>query len=198
MRKYFIKLMSMVVILCIVSAAFSSCGKKQKFSNDSLTAMKNTLKHTYSFDQGNTSETVQFDSDKINKFIADIKNTTVDYGYAEMFNYEKAMSGINKDHRVDKHQFSALDSSGALTKEHLLEVVNRNTKEYLNDSTTGVISEIDDQSFLLRICEIITDVKNDILKQYPSIDKERVYASSETLKSLRKSPHLIMRQLNRG
>lgn len=69
MRKYFIKLISMVVILCIVSAAFSSCGKKQKFSNDSLTALKNTLKHTYSFNRDNTSEIAQFDSDKTNKFV---------------------------------------------------------------------------------------------------------------------------------
>ena len=84
MRNYFIKLISLIVALSIVCAAFSSCGKKQKFSNDSLTAMKNTLKHTYSFDQGNTSETAQFDSDKINKFIVGIKNTAVDYGYAEM------------------------------------------------------------------------------------------------------------------
>ena len=190
MRNYFIKLISLIVALSIVCAAFSSCGKKQKFSNDSLTAMKNTLKHTYSFDQGNTSETAQFDSDKINKFIVGIKNTAVDYGYAEMFDYEKAMSGIDIDHTVDKHLFSALDSSGALTKEHLLEVVNRNTKEYLNDSTMGVISAIDDQSFLLRICEIITDVTNDILKQYPDIDKERVYCNLGNLKVIEKKSAL--------
>ena len=91
---------------------------------------------------------------------------------------------------MDKHQFSALDSSGALTKEHLLEVVNRNTKEYLNDSTTGVISAIDDQSFLLRICEIITDVTNDILKQYPDIDKERVYCNLGNLKVIEKKSAL--------
>lgn len=69
MRNYFIKMISLIVALSIVCVAFSSCGKKQKFSNDSLTALKNTLKHTYSFDQDNTSAIAQFDSDKTNKFI---------------------------------------------------------------------------------------------------------------------------------
>ena len=174
------------------------CGVFFLWKEAEILKRQSYLKHTYSFDQDNTSEIAQFDSDKTNKFIVDIKNTAVDYGYAEMFDYEKAMSGIDIDHTVDKHQFSALDSSGALTKEHLLEAVNRNTKEYLNDSTTGVISEIADQSFLLRICEIITDVTNDILKQYPSIDKERVYCNLGNLKVIEKNPHLIMRQLNRG
>ena len=190
MRRLFIRLISLLVMLSVVGVAFSSCGTKTKFSNDSLNTMQNTLAHKYSFDENNASETVQIDSDRMNQFIADIKNTAVDYGYAEMFNYEKAMSGIAIDHAVSKHQFSALDSSGALTKEHLLEIVNRNTKEYLKNSTTKIVSEIDDQSFLLRLCEIITDVTNAILKQYPTVDQERVYCNLGNLKVVEKKSAL--------
>lgn len=45
---------------------------------------------------------MQLDSGKVNQFIADIKNTVVDYGYAEMINYEKAMAGIVINHTVSK------------------------------------------------------------------------------------------------
>ena len=190
MRNYLIKLISAVILLGIVCVTMSSCGKKQNFSKDSLNAVQSTLKHRYSFDKNNASETVVIDYDLMNQFVADIKNTAVDYGYAEMFNYEKAMSGIAIDHTVSDHRFSALDSSGNLTGEHLLETVNRNTRDYLKDSTSGIVAEIDNQSFLLRICEIITDVTNDILKQYPDIDKNRVYCNLGNLKIVEKKSAL--------
>lgn len=176
-----------LLIVSVVCLTFSSCGKeKSGFSADGLVANQNTLTRKFSFDKKNSSEAVKFDSERINDFITGIKNTVVDYGYAELFNYEEAMAGIDVDHTVTAHKFSALDGNGKLTKEHLLEIVNKNTEEYLKNLTTEPLVAIDNQDYLLRVCEIITDVVNDILKKYPDIDKERVYCNLGNLKVIEK------------
>lgn len=103
---------------------------------------------------------------------------------------EKALEGISADHTVSKHRYSALDESGKLTKEHLFEVVRKNNAEYLKDETTGLISDIKDDGYLLRVCEIITETANLLLEKYPDIDKERVYCNLGFLKIIQKSSAL--------
>lgn len=179
MHNRVIKLSAVLLVMTLFCLCFSAC-QKNRFSVDSLDEHKNTLTHDYSFDSHDKSEQIGFDSEKLSGYISDIKNLSVDYGYPEMFNYQKAMEGVNADCTVAKHSFSALDDNGALTKEHLLEIVNHNTEKYLEE--TPLLTEIDNQEFLLRVCEIIVKVTNDILKQYPDIDKDRVYCNLGNLK----------------
>lgn len=76
----------------------------------------------------------------------------MEYGYEELFDYEKAMEGITVDHTVVSHTYSALDENGQLTKEHLYEIVKRNNEVYLGDAN-AVIKKVDDE-IVLQICGI--------------------------------------------
>lgn len=188
--KYLIKIISLLTVLSTVCITFSSCGKKSGFSEESLAVRENTLTHSYTFDSDNSSRELSFDTDMLNNFVSAVKALNIDYGYDEMFNYQKAMEGMNADFTVERHKNSALDENGILTKEHLLEIVNKNTADYLNSVATGIIHKIDDRDFLLRICEIIVQATNDILNQYPEIDKARVYCNLGNLKIVEKKSAL--------
>jgi len=53
------------------------------------------------------------------------------YAYAELFDYNEAISGIKSGLFVEHHALCALDENGNLTKEHLLEIVKENNKQFL-------------------------------------------------------------------
>lgn len=179
-----------LLAVSISGSLLSSCGSKNEFSTQSLKAKQDTLARSFAFDSQNQSDHVTYDESELAGYIGYVKSLPVDYGYPELFNYEKAMEGISANHTVAQHQYSALDEHGELTKEHLLEIVNKNTAEYLEGESTKLIKPVDNPDFLIRICEIIVDVTNDMLNQYPEIDKARVYCNLGYLKIIEKTSAL--------
>ena len=176
-----------LVLLMIIS--FCGCRDKIEFSIDDLDTNKNTIVSTFAFNSNDDSAKALLKNDKVKSFQEMLSTTSVEYGYKELFNYQKAISGMLVDHSVVEHKYSALNDKGALTKEFLFDIVRKNNVEYL-DKQTSLLGDIDDDNFLMRICEIIVDTTNDFLEQYPDIDKDRVYCNLGNLKIIEKKSAL--------
>lgn len=184
------KRMLCAVIVMAMLFALCSCGSKVSFKQDSLTNKSDTVTITNSFSETDDSAVVKADTTKAKSFIQSVKEQTVDYGYDEMFNCDKTLEGIYFDHTVANHQYSALNENGKLTKENLFRVVRENNKSYLADQQTTILEDMDDDDYLMRVCEIITTVTHDMLNQFPNIDKERLYCNLGYLKIINKASAL--------
>ena len=177
-----------LLIIASVLLTLAACRKEPTFSMNDFNKHENTVTTTFSFTSDDSSETLAYDSAKLDDFKNTLASYSVEYGYDELFNYEQAISRIQVDCTVDEHQFSALDSSGKLTKEHLFEIVRQNNTAYLT-GMTSLIKDVNDE-LLLRICEIVVDTINDTLSSYPDIDKARVYCNLGNLKVVEKKSAL--------
>lgn len=186
-RRTLRRILSLLIIASVL-LALSACRKEPSFSMNDFSKHENTITTTFSFTTDDSSEALVYDRAKLEELKDTLASYSVEYEYDELFNYEQAISGIQVDCTVSEHQFSALDSSGKLTKEHLLEIVRQNNTTYLT-GTTSLIKDVDDE-LLLRICEIIVNVVNDTLSKYPDIDKARVYCNLGNLKIVEKKAAL--------
>ncbi len=173
------------VLLFVILFTFCSCGTKNKLSLDEFKAGEKSKKAFCFLEDIDERVSLRYDADKLKEFQADINNVPVEYGYDELFNYEKAMQGMRVEHTVEKHAYSALDADGVLTKENLYDTVLKNNEIYLESVVKAVVKELD-KKLILQICEIIVDVVNDMLEKYPDIDKERVYCNLGNLKIVEK------------
>lgn len=192
MKKSLNRWKNRIVVVGLLTAmlfSFGACRKKSGFSLDDFKPKEPvTEQKVYSFTEETPSETVVYDGEKLTEFRTDMREYPVEYGYEELFDYEKAMEGVTADHSVTSHAYSALDENGQLTKEHLYEIVKSNNEIYLEDAT-AVIRKLEDD-IVLQICGIVTDVVNDMLEKYPKIDKERVYCNLGYLKVVEKASAL--------
>ena len=177
-----------LLILASAMLTFSACRKEPTFSMDDFNKHENTVTTTFSFSPDDTSEALVYDGTKLEAFKNTLASCSVEYGYDELFNYERAMAGIQVDHSVVEHKYSALNAGGQLTKEHLFDIVRENNSAYLN-GMPSLIKDVEDE-LLLRICEIIVDTVNDTLSQYPDIDRARVYCNLGNLKIVEKKAAL--------
>ena len=160
-----------------------ACGKKSGFSASDFKPATPAVESTYVFAE-TEAEPVRYSEEKLNAFQNMLQEYHVEYGYDELFHYEKAMEGMLVDSSVASHAYSALDENGILTPEHLFGLVKENNKVYLN-SATSIYQALDDK-VIRPICEIIVNVITDMLKQYPEIDKDRVYCNLGNLKIVEK------------
>lgn len=179
-----VKRFLILILAAVTLVPFCSCSIKPSLSVDQLDAYEDTVEHKYSFSEDAGTETVQLNEAKTADFLSNLAAQNIAYGYDELFCYEKAMQGVCSDHSVATHAYSALDENGILTKEHLFETVRKNNAAYLAD--TALVGDIDDDTFLMRICEIIVDATNATLSAYPQIDKDRVYCNLGNLKIVEK------------
>ena len=179
--------MKIRILFCLIVSmtVLCSCSSKKSFSLSEFQQTEIQSPVEYSWGGTETSETLCFDKAKVQEFQELITQEQVEYGYDELFNYERAMQGMLVNHAVSAHSYSALDASGALTKEHLCEVVINNNEIYLENVVKSVVKELDEE-LIGQICEIIVDVVNDMLEQYPDIDKDRVYCNLGNLKIVEK------------
>jgi len=161
-----------------------ACGKKSGFSVSDFKPAAPAIESTYAFAEAEAPEPVQYSQEKLKSFQNTLQEYRVEYGYEELFNYEKGMEGMLVDSSVDFHAYSALDESGKLNAKHLYDIVKENNKEYLKKATS--VYEALDDKVILPICEIITDVVTNMLEQYPEIDKDRVYCNLGNLKIVEK------------
>lgn len=185
------RILKRIVVLLIIASvllALAACRQEPTFSMNDFNKHENTVTTTFSFAADDSSEDLAYDSTKLEAFKNTLSSHSVEYGYDELFNYDQAISRIQVDCTVSEHQFSALNSNGKLTKEHLLEIVRQNNAAYLT-GTTSLIKDVDDE-LLLRVCEIIVDAVNDTLSKYPDIDKTRVYCNLGNLKIVEKKAAL--------
>ncbi len=183
MKKY-----AMGIGLCFALPIFlcSCTEKKIEFRIESLDVVENTFHTTAKFSEEDTSEHVVVNNGKIASYKTYLGSLEIDYGYDELFNIEKTLEGMYSDHAVESHAYNIMNQQNSLTKEHLFEVVRKNNVDYLKDEPFGK-SDIADDEYLMRACEIIVNTINDMLEQYPDIDKERVYCNLGYLKILEKS-----------
>lgn len=176
-------------LLITIVFSFGACRKKNRFSLDDFKPKEPVAEQKeYSFTEETPSEPVVYDADKLAAFQTGLREYVVEYGYEELFDYEKAMEGVTAKHSVTSHVYSALDENGQLTAEHLYEIVQRNNEIYLSGATS-VMKEVEDD-IVLQICEIVTDVVNHMLREYPEIDKDRVYCNLGNLKVVEKTSAL--------
>ena len=187
-ERRFLKRIVVLLISASVLLTLAACRQEPTFSMSDFNKHENTVTTTFSFATDDSSEELAYDSAKLEVFKKTLASYSVEYGYDELFNYEQAISGIQVDCTVSEHQFSALDSNGRLTKEHLFEIVRQNNSAYLT-GTTSLIKDVDDE-LLLRICEIVVDTINDTLSDHPNIDKARVYCNLGNLKVVEKKAAL--------
>lgn len=173
----------------LMTASLCACQKKIDFSINDLDTHQNTIVSTFSFSTKDESDATILAKDKIKAFQEKLTGTVVEYGYDELFNYQKALAGMMVDHSVVEHKYSALNTQGKLTKELLFDIVRKNNVEYLKNQTS-LLSDIKDDDFLMRICEIIVDTTNHFLEEYPDIDKNRVYCNLGYLKIIEKKSAL--------
>ena len=144
------------VAILLISAMLlgtGACSEKSGFTSGDFKPITQRVKNTYSFAETEAAETAKYSEDKLKEFQSGIREYCVEYGYEELFNYEKAMEGLLLDSTVEIHGRSALDENGKLTKEHLFDIVKENNKEYLKQATS-VYKAVDDK-VVLEICEII-------------------------------------------
>ena len=184
MKRTLLKRITGFVLLVTVIVASCACEKEKEFSVDHFNKHENTVSLDYSFLPEDDSEALLYNPDQLQIFQETVSSYFVDYGYEELFSYEQAISGIQVDHFVAEHTYSALDDTGILTKEHLVETVKKNTAAYLEEKPL-LVKEVSDEC-LLRICEILVDVVNGMLEKYPDIDKDRVYCNLGNLKVVEK------------
>jgi len=184
------------LLIVSVFTTFLACKEETSLSLDDLKKPEGTVTTAYSFQAEDTSGELLFDENKLQEFQTLLTSTRVEYGYEELFDYEKALWGIQVDHTVSEHRYSALDSDGKLTKEHLLEVVKANNVAYLSKNTS-LLKKLDDE-YLLRICEILVEVTNDTLEKYPDIDRDRVYCNLGYLKVIEKGGALDFAAVEAG
>lgn len=173
-----------VVAVVLIAGTLCACGKKKGFSSEDFqNSNQNTAVVTHSFSESDDSGKVTYDKVALQNFQTNLMAQTVEYPYPEMFNYEEAIGGIKSGYTVDKHACSALDSSGKLTVEHLVEVVKNNNKVYLKELNSSIVKDVNEE-LIKQICTILVNTTQNVLKKYPDIDRERVYCNLGNLKIL--------------
>lgn len=187
-KEFGCKCLCLLLLFGMVGFILSGCGKKREFDLTLFEKNENTIEATHSFSTDDASERVRFDADKLREFRETVEATAVEKTrYDGLFDYETAIAGIDFDHSVAAHRYSALDENGELTKEHLFEIVCENTPPYIEENFSyGFAEEVSDD-LLLTICEIVTDVINETLARYPDIDRERVYCNLGNMKVIEKA-----------
>lgn len=181
MGKRLVAIILIVVMMCMVC----SCGSKNKLVLSEFKPKEDSGNKVFSVAETEETVALAYDTEKMQEFQTAIKTEQVEYGYGELFDYEKAMQGMRVEHSVAEHKYSALDADGMLTKEHLCEIVIENNEVYLETAVKSVVKDVDEE-LILQICEIIVGVVNDMLEKYPDIDKERVYCNLGNLKIVEK------------
>lgn len=173
------------ILVVVIMYTLCSCGSKNKLVLSEFKPKEDTGNTVYAFAETEEAVALAYNTEKIQEFQTAIKAEPVEYGYEELFDYEKAIKGMRVEHSVAEHKYSALDSAGMLTKEHLCEAVIENNEVYLENVVKSVVKEVD-ETLILQICEIIVDVVNYMLETYPDIDKDRVYCNLGNLKIVEK------------
>lgn len=172
-----------------MTISLCACKDEIDFSINDLDAHQNTIVSTFSFNANDESDSATLVNDRIKDFQEMLSGTSVEYGYNELFDYQKALAGMMVDHSVVEHKYSVLNAEGKLTKELLFDIVRKNNVDYLKNQTS-LLSDIEDDDFLMRICEIIVDTTNHFLEKYPDINKNRVYCNLGYLKIIEKKSAL--------
>ncbi len=184
-RKYFRRKIITSILVFVMGISLCSCGSSNQLTLSEFQPKENTEEKEFVISEAEEAVTLAYDEEKLQDLQAAIKSYTVEYGYDELFCYEKAMQGAYVDSSVTEHEYSALDTEGLLTKENLYELVLKNNEVYLETAMKSIVKELD-RKIILQICEIIVDVVNHMLEEYPDIDKERVYCNLGNLKIVEK------------
>lgn len=199
MKRYIImRAEATLMILFLVGALCACGGKKNQFSNaDFESNHKNIAKITYAFSKSDASKEVTYDKAVLQKFKEDIMSQTVEYPYPELFDYEEAINGIKSGFTVKEHACSALDLNGKLTVDYLVEIVKENSNTYVEEKETKVFKTVN-EDLLRGICKVLVETTQNVLEQYPDIDKERVYCNLGNLKIVEKSSALDFAAIEPG
>lgn len=183
------KIIAVTLCLLILVSSLVGCGNKgYKSSNANIVFSSQEKNYSVFFLSTDTSERLHLNQTEIDKFNQLVSDISLDYTYDELYGIEECYDRIFIDNNVATHAYSALDSVGKLTAEHLSELVKDNNKSFLEETekVAGFYHEPDDE-YLLSVCQLIVDTVNEIKSRYPDIDYERVYCNLGNLKILYKT-----------
>lgn len=172
------------LLLCILMAfsALSGCSRP-KSSNANLSFSTAEKQHTILFQNQDDSEIIHAEHESVAAYSDLISSFSLEYPYADLYGVEACYDRIFTDSGVDSHVYSALDENGALTAEHLREIVKENNQKfYAEDNTNKSFFKETDDAFLLSICTLIVDTIHEVQARYPDIDYDRVYCNLGNLK----------------
>lgn len=188
MKRIIALLLSITLLL-----GLTACGK-EKTEIPKLDTDFTGRQITYTF-ADNPAEWVNLSADGVAAVLEVVAEQQPDYTDADLYQLEEVESRLDFDASVETHQHNALDSSGQLTPAHLAELVKTNNEAFLADKPFG-FTNVEDEEYILALCELIVAAVKAMQEKYPSIDWQRVYCNLGNLKILYSNGMLSYAQVN--
>lgn len=170
-----------------------ACGK-EKVEIPKLEADFTGRQITYNF-ADNPAEWANLSADGAAAVLEVIAAQQPDYTDKDLYQLEEVKSRLNFDASVDNHAYCALDSTGSLTAAHLAALVKENNEKFLESKPFG-FTNVEDEEYILALCELIVATVKAMQEQYPDIDWQRVYCNLGNLKILYSNGMLSYAQVN--
>ena len=170
------------------STPTASRSPKDVTAGADLTFSTGETDYPYGLSQDDGSRPLSVSETARGSFSARLDGIRCVYPYQVFFGVEEMFDRIDSYRPVERHQYSALDADGRLTADHLTAVVKENNRTYMAGLKNGRInlttySEPED-AFLARICALIADTVEEMLRRFPEIDRDRVFCNLGNLKIL--------------
>lgn len=188
MKKIIALLLSFTLLL-----GLCACGKK-KAELPQLDTDFTGRQITYTF-ADNPAEWANLSADGAVAVLEVVAAQQPDYADKDLYQLEEVKSRLNFDASVETHQHNAIDSNGQLTPVHLAELVKTNNEKFLADKPFGY-TDVEDEEYILALCEVIVATVKAMQEQYPDIDWRRVYCNLGNLKILYSNGMLSYAQVN--
>lgn len=190
MKKRLCRLLCLILATAILSAcSFGGSSAQRPQLNADFPGRINT----FSF-SAQPSDIVTLSDQGATQIQNVIAQMHVDFPYAEMYALEEVKSRLEFESFVQHHRFSALDESGTLTVQSLLQRVTANNEAFMAEQPFGYTSV--EADYLTDLCGFIVQVVHAMEQKYPQIDWNRVYCNLGNLKILYNVGMLSYAQVN--
>lgn len=174
------------IILClsVLFSCFYGCKKKNTVTKSNMELSKNEHEQTMTFSKDDDSEILSPDKKATEKFKETISAYKPEYKHRDLYGTDECYDRMFINNSVKKHKYSALDENDELTAEHLMDIILTNNKNYLQNPKSGklLVKDINNDDFMLSLCQLIVDVTEEIQNKYPDIDFDRFYCNLANLK----------------
>lgn len=185
----------LIVLLLTLAllGSFCACGRK-KAEIPPLDTDFAGRQVTYTF-SAQPSKTVTLSKQGAATVLETVSTQQPVFPNADLYALEEVKSRLNFDASVEHHQYSALDSAGALTAEHLAQLVQANNEVFLQSKPFGY-TNVEDEEYILALCELIVATVQAMEEKYADLDWDRVYCNLGNLKILYKNGSLSYALVN--
>ena len=175
------KLCSIFLCICL-TFSLAACGKEKHTYNLDFSKQDKKIECTLS--NNDISPNIHLKKECADSLKSKLDGISVEFPYNDLYQTEECYKRLQTKIDVKQHRKSALNSSGKLTPEDLLHTVKQNNEDYLADKSAFVEAPEDD--YIIQICRLIVDTVEEMKKQYPDVDWNRVYCNLGNLKIMYK------------